>query len=222
MAAERWLAAIWPVVLGNLPPAPARVIEIGCGPLGGFVPSLRANGYDATGVDPEAPEAEEYRRVEFESADPFHEVDAIVASTSLHHVAQPREVIDRIASSLVPGGTVVVVEWDWERFDETTARWCFDRLGPEDAQGWLHRRRDEWAGSGSPWSDYLRGWTEREGIHAAGELLRLLDGRFRREEVAYGPYVFADLARTSPDDELAAIEAGEIQPTRIDYLGRLR
>jgi 2-polyprenyl-3-methyl-5-hydroxy-6-metoxy-1,4-benzoquinol methylase len=42
--------------VAGLPAPPARVLEIGCGPLGGFVPMLRASGYDATGVDPRAPE----------------------------------------------------------------------------------------------------------------------------------------------------------------------
>src|SRR5262249_27360633 len=31
---ERWLAAAWPFVCAALPAAPARVLEVGCGPLG--------------------------------------------------------------------------------------------------------------------------------------------------------------------------------------------
>jgi hypothetical protein len=45
---ERWLAAVWPFVRASLPAAPARVVEIGCGPLGGFVPRLESAGYRAT------------------------------------------------------------------------------------------------------------------------------------------------------------------------------
>ncbi len=41
---ERWLAAVWPFVRDSLPVAPARVVEIGCGPLGGFVPMLEPAG----------------------------------------------------------------------------------------------------------------------------------------------------------------------------------
>jgi hypothetical protein len=37
---DRWLAAVWPFVRRQLPSAPARVLEVGCGPLGGFVPAL--------------------------------------------------------------------------------------------------------------------------------------------------------------------------------------
>jgi hypothetical protein len=42
-----------------------------------------------------------------------------------------------------------------------TARWCFARLAlPASAAepGWLHRRRDEWAGSGQPWDGSCRAW----------------------------------------------------------------
>src|SRR5712691_12805947 len=91
----RWLTATWPVVRACLPATPARVVEVGCGPLGGFVPMLRANRYDA-----------------------------VVASTSLHHVADPAQVIDRITNTLKSGGALVVVEWGDEEVHLRTAAWC--------------------------------------------------------------------------------------------------
>jgi len=42
--AARWLDALWPLIRARLPAAPARVIEVGCGSLGGFVPMFRADG----------------------------------------------------------------------------------------------------------------------------------------------------------------------------------
>lgn len=183
---------------------------------------LRSRGYEAVGVDPEAPDGAEYRRVEFEHAEAFEDVDAVVASTSLHHVTDPELVIDRLAGALTTRGTVVVVEWDWERFDEPTAGWCFARLGSDDEAGWLHRRRDEWRAAGQPWDVFVRDWARREQVHAAEMLLRLLDGRFDREHLAYGPYFFADLPETSEEDERAAIEARHIRATRVDYVGTLR
>jgi SAM-dependent methyltransferase len=197
-------------------------VEIGCGPLGGFVPELRSSGYEAVGVDPKAPDEEEYRRSEFEHVDLARGFAAVVASTSLHHVADPVEVIDRIASVLANEGRLVVVEWAWEDFDEPTARWCFSRLGPDEKPGWLHRRRDEWEGSGQEWDAYLRSWAEKERLHAAAPLLRLLDQRFDRRHLERGPYFFPDLSGTSMEDEQAAIDAGEVQPTRIAYVGTVR
>jgi SAM-dependent methyltransferase len=211
---------MWPVVRGFLPRPPATVLEIGCGSLGGFVPMLRSSGYEAIGVDPKAPDEPDYRRTEFEKAEPFSDLDALVASTSLHHVADPGQVLDCAAGSLAPGGVIVVVEWDWQAFDEPTANWCFERLGT-DEPGWLHELREGWRESGKPWESHLRGWAQEEHIHPAETLLRALDRRFRRTHLGHGPYFFADLADTTEADELAAIRAGEIQATRVDYVGRL-
>ena len=218
----RWLATLWPLVRARLPTPPARVVELGCGPHGGFVPMLLADGYDAVGIDPEAPEQPHYERIEFEHAELPSRVDAVVACTSLHHVADPADVIDRIARTLTSGGMVVIVEWAWESFDEETAAWCFERLRADGEPGWLHRRRDEWLASGRDWPSYLRDWAERDGVHPSELLLRLLDERFERRQLTRAPYLFADLAGTTAADEQAAIDAGLIQPTRIDYVGTLR
>ena len=217
---ERWLATLWPLVRTRLPAAPARVVEVGCGPLGGFVPMLRADGYDALGIDPQAPDQAHYQRVEFERAELPQEVDAVVASTSLHHVADPAQVIDRITNTLRSGGTLVVVEWGWEKFDQHTAEWCFARLGPDDEAGWLHGRRDEWLASGHDWSKHLHDWAKREGLHRSDELIRLFDARLERQLLTHGPYFFPDLVDTTEADEQTAIDAAEIQPTRVDYVGK--
>jgi SAM-dependent methyltransferase len=217
---ERWLAAVWPRVREWLPPAPARVVELGCGSLGGVVPMLRAAGYDAIGVDPAAPDGDEYRRLPFERLEPVDEIDALVAVTSLHHVEDPVEVLDRVVRMLAPAGLAIVVEWDWHALDGRTADWAFDRLGPDGDEGWLRGHRERWAASGLPWEDYLAAWAAEHGIHEAGELLRLLDERFERELLATGPYVFSGLPHTTEDDERDAIARDEISPTRVDLVAR--
>jgi SAM-dependent methyltransferase len=217
-SAERWLAAVWPLVREHLPPPPSRVIDIGCGPHGGFVPFLRDSGYDAVGVDSEAPATGPYHRVRFEELELQEPFDAAIASTSLHHVTDLELVIDRIADALSEGGALIVVEWAWEAFDDETARWCFERLGDDEA-GWLQRHHDEWTASAQEWQPYLRDWATGEGLHRADDIVRLLDERFERRFMARGPCVFPDLADTSAADEQAAIDAGEIRATRIDWVG---
>jgi SAM-dependent methyltransferase len=214
-----WLDAAWPLVRDHLPPAPARVVELGCGGHGGFVPMLLAEGFDAVGVDPAAPEEPRYLRAEFEHADLPAAQDAIVASLSLHHVVDPAAAIDRIAALLAPGGTVVVLEWASERFDEATAHWCFERLGPDDAPTWLHRRRDEWRASGKEWPRYLQDWTAEHGVHRGDDVVRLLDARLRCRLLDHGPYFFSDLADTSAEEEREAIESGRIHAARITWVG---
>jgi len=218
---ERWLVANWPFVRAWLPAAPARVLEIGCGPAGGFVPLMQAAGYQAIGVDPEAPPGPSYRQVEFERYAVPGPLDAVVACTSLHHVADLAAVLDLAAEALVPGGRAVIVEWARERFGEATARWCFARLpGPDDDPGWLHRRQAEWRESGQTWDACLASWVRAEGLHAGQDILDQLDARFDCQQVTYGPYFFADLAGTSDADEQAAIDSGLIQANRIQYAGR--
>jgi SAM-dependent methyltransferase len=222
---RRWLAAQWPFVKAHLPGAPARVLELGCGPRGGFVPALRGDRHTAVGVDPEAPDEPGYHRIGFEDYRPPGPVDAVVACTSLHHVTNLDAVLDLIRTALRPGGALVVVEWARERFDEPTARWCFARLGPapdEDHQGWLHRHRNRWAESRLPWPDYLRSWADEEGLHTGQRILAGLDARFRRRLCEPGPYFFADLADTTEADEQAAIDAGTIQAGGIRFVGQPR
>lgn len=218
---ERWLAANWPFVRAWLPAPPARVVEIGCGPLGGFVPALESAGYQATGVDPEAPAGPSYRNVEFERCEVPGPLDAVVACASLHHVADLGVVLDQVNAMLVRGGVVVIVEWAWERFDEATARWCFARLPtPGLDHNWLLHRHAEWQQSGQPWDAYLRSWAEAEGMHAGQDVLDQLDARFDSRPVTYGPFFFPDLADTSEADEQAAIDTGLIRAASIQYVGR--
>lgn len=199
-----------------MPSPPARVVDIGCGPHGGFVPMLRADGFDAIGIDPVAPDESRYQRVEFESADLPGRFDAAVASTSLHHVADPADVIDRVVGALTTGGVFVVIEWAWEKFDDATAEWAFERMG--DDENWLQRRHENWLASGKRWSDYLGEWTAEHGLHRSDSIVRVLDERLQRRSLSERPYLFPALAHTTEADEQAAIDAGEIAATRIDYV----
>ena len=218
MTTSDWLGAMWPVVGRHLPPAPARVVEIGCGPAGGFVPFLLESGYEAVGVDPKAPSGSHYAGIEFEGFESAQPFDAAIACTSLHHVRDPGGVLDRLVTMLPSGGRVVVVEWAWERFDEATAKWCFARID-EHGSSWLHRHRDEWVASGREWDQYLRAFASHHGLHSAQELLRALDERLDRQLSEDGPYFFADLSGMTDTEELAAIEAGAIRAVRTDWVG---
>ena len=82
---------MWPRVRSSLPAPPAAVLELGCGTAGGFVPGLLSDGYRAVGIDPEAPDGPDYRRVEFERSDLRDTVDAVVASELKAGVATETE-----------------------------------------------------------------------------------------------------------------------------------
>ena len=217
-AKRRWLSALWPFVQAHLPPAPSRVLEIGCGPTGGFVPGLREHGYHAVGVDPAAPSGPGYHQTEFENHQPTGPIDAIVACTSLHHVSDLEQVLDRAVAALAPGGVLIVVEWAYEKFDEATARWSFDRLCNSSEQGWLHSHRDAWLASEQPWHTYLNDWARRERLHSGQAIVQALQARFHTRLLTQAPYFFPDLHPISETDEQAAADSGEIQATGIRYV----
>ncbi|WP_426513534.1 class I SAM-dependent methyltransferase [Dactylosporangium sp. McL0621] len=221
-AKQRWLDSLWPFVRAHLPPAPSRVLEIGCGPAGGFVPAMRRSDYDAVGVDPAAPSGPGYHQTEFEKHQLGRPVDAIVACTSLHHVDDLDEVLNRAAAALTPGGAFIVVEWAYERFDEATARWSFDRLPDSGERGWLHSHREQWQASGQPWQSYLQDWAGRERLYRGEAIIQALQARFQSRLDTRAPYFFPDLHPVSQADEQAAIDAGEIRATGIHYVGTKR
>jgi SAM-dependent methyltransferase len=221
-ADEVWLAAMWPFVRGQLPGPPAAITELGCGEVGGHVPALLDAGYQAVGIDPEAPAGDGYLAIPFEQYRPGEPVDAVLASLSLHHVADLGGVLDQVASTLRPGGTLVVIEWGWETLDEATARWCFgQRLrDPEDPGSWLAHLRAHWLESGQPWPGFCRDWAQGHGLHPLSAVQAALADRFTTIHESRVPYYFPDLPDTGPAGEQAAIDAGLIQAGCLRYAGR--
>jgi SAM-dependent methyltransferase len=114
-------------VRGALPPAPARVLEVGAGD-GTLAAALGEAGYDVVALDPAGGEGI--------LAVPLHELDApagsfaaAVAVVSLHHVQPLARSCRRLAEVLAPGAPLVVDEMDADRLDERAAAW------------WLTQRR---------------------------------------------------------------------------------
>lgn len=206
----------------QLPPAPARVIELGCGQAGGQIPALVRAGYDATGVDPEAPKGAAYRQIAFEDYRPDGPADAVIASVSLHHVDDPGAVLDHAADMLGADGTVVVIEWISEDFDEATARWCFGHQlrEPDEPGGWLAGLYAQWTESGLSWDAFFRGWLEHHGLHPASVIRRELEARFAVTHLSTGSYYFHDLLDADALAEQEAIDAGQIRAGCLRYAGR--
>lgn len=113
-------------VRASLPPAPARVLEVGAGD-GELAAALREAGYDVLAVDPggEAPGVEPLALLDVDA--PAGSFDAAVGVVSLHHVEPLHESCAHLAALLRPGGRLVVDELDSERFDERAASWWLAR-----------------------------------------------------------------------------------------------
>ena len=220
-ADEIWLTATWPFVREYLPEPSTRVVELGCGEAGGHIAALLDVGYDALGVDPEAPGRPGYRRIAFGDHVPDAPLDAVIASLSLHHVADSATVLDHVCELLAPGGTLIVIEWISECFDEATAQWCFRHEIREPTQpgAWLGELRGEWTESALSWDVFCRGWLHHRGLHSASTIRRALDARFVTTHDSSGPYYFPDLLDADATVEQAAIDAGAIKAGCLRYAG---
>jgi SAM-dependent methyltransferase len=129
---EAWRA----LLLGALPPAPARVADLGCG-TGTLSLLLAEEGYDVTGVDfsPEmvrrarAKVGDAVRVLEGDAADPplaEASYDVVLCRHVLWALPSPAAALARWVSLLAPGGRLVLVEGSWSTgagltADETVA-----------------------------------------------------------------------------------------------------
>jgi hypothetical protein len=192
--------------LAHLPPAPARVLEVGCGDEGGIVDELVRAGFDPLGIDPEAPEGPRFRRVSLEDLDeePF---DAAVAARVLHHVQALEPVLDKLAR-LAP--LVIVEEFAWERIDRPTQEWYE-----------AHRRELEAQGVDPHGPADLDEWRSRHvDLHPASSVLRELEARFTTRLLEDRPYFYRWLKHPPTEPvESELIAAGAIRPIGFRYVG---
>jgi SAM-dependent methyltransferase len=113
-------------VLSQLPPPPARVLEVGCGK-GELALALVERGYDVVAIDPEAPDGEIFRRTTIEAFAEPGPFDAVVASRSLHHVHELGAMLDKLLRLL--RGPLILNEFAWDRRDPMTPEWVAEHDG---------------------------------------------------------------------------------------------
>jgi SAM-dependent methyltransferase len=195
-------------VTEQLPSAPARVLEVGCG-RGDLARAIAESGYEVVAIDPDAPTGELFRATsleEFAHPEPF---DAVVASLALHHVADLPGALDKIVSLLRPAGRLIVNEHAVDRLDEPTARWYLEKRAVirPDAPRSLEQCLHDWE-------------EDHAGLHGYAAMRQELDRRFTERFFAWMPYLYGELAGAVTDlEERALIDAGAIQATGFRYVG---
>ena len=182
-------------VLAELPPPPARVLEVGCGD-GELARAVDAAGHDVLAIDPVAPAGELFRRTTIEELQDPGPFDAVVAGRSLHHVHDLDAVLAKLAR-LAP--LLVLDEFAWDRLDERTGRW-YDEQRPRSAD------------PPPPAAEWRR---KHRGLHGFETLRAALDRHFAERHFAWVPYLYRYLHLP----ELEAVEAESIAAGRIQALG---
>jgi SAM-dependent methyltransferase len=205
-------------VLHWLPPAPARVLEIGCGPAGDLAYAVAKAGYDVVAVDPVAPEGPLFRRMPIESFNDPGPFDAVVASLSLHHIADLAQTVAAITALLAPGGRLILEEWDRARFlDDATARWYFHQRQAAVATG----QPGGDAPFPSRYEDWRRAWIADHGdLHGYEAMRDQFMAPFREQFFTWRPYLYRyGLHLQLEPLERALIEEGAIQATGFRWVG---
>jgi SAM-dependent methyltransferase len=194
-------------LLEHLPPPPARVLEVGCGTRGGVTPTLAEAGYDAVGIDEEAPAGERFRQIRLEELEEPAEFDAVVAERVFHHVHPLGDALDKVAR-LAP--LFILDEFAWDRIDEPTREWYEGQ----------HRALSA-AGREPPGPPDLAAWRARwEDLHPSYLLRDELSGRFEQRLYQDRPYLYRWLNGPATEPlEQALIDAGAIRPVGFRWIG---
>lgn len=187
---------LWDFVDRWLPPAPARVLDVGCGD-GGSTLRLREVGFDATGLDPMAPAGAGFVAETLEAFAPAYRFDAAVAIRSLHHVGDLDRAVESLHRALLPGARVVLFEFDVDGLDRSAQAWLDDADLPE------------------PLAE-----TERHEVIPLAEIVAALEPRFRPLAEEPAPYLAREAGRGElVSAEAAAIARGALRPcgARLAY-----
>jgi ubiquinone/menaquinone biosynthesis C-methylase UbiE len=202
---------LWSLVAEVLPPAPARILDVGCG-TGALSLELARAGHEVTAIDADedaialaergAP-AGRPGRVTYHHAD-VHDwsgdeaaFDVVVTTRTLHHLTEPAAALERMRRWLRPGGRLVCVDFLHDRFDRRAARWLaqvrglLEVTGSYGADGLLPADPDV-AADRIEW-EWVQEHVVEHQLNDADAIEGPLRRLFRAEAESWHPYLYWDV-----------------------------
>jgi SAM-dependent methyltransferase len=129
----------------------SRLLEVGCGE-GQLAAALIERGFQLVAIDPDPERVRAARErgvgaqaIEIEQFEGSG-FNAVLFTRSLHHVSSLALALDRAGSALLPGGLLIIDEFDLAAADLPTALWYYDTLAVLEIAGRLPPRDDPQAG----------------------------------------------------------------------------
>lgn len=226
------LGHTWAFVASRLRGA-KRILEVGCGD-GALARHLARGGLEVTAIDLELTDRTAHRGVKLVEGDFLSfdgsGFDAVLFTSSLHHLHPLDAALERAHAALEPGGTLLAEEFAHEAPDESTARWYYGMQALLAGQGMLdsHAAHGD-AVHGDPEAPPLARWEDEHRhdppLHTGTEMLEAITARFADVRHTTGPYLHRIIAANLPETpgggklamrlferEKEAIEDGRVKP----------
>ncbi|HET7500872.1 MAG TPA: class I SAM-dependent methyltransferase [Kofleriaceae bacterium] len=192
-----------------------RILEVGCG-RGEVARRLGGMGYRITAIDVELPDPAKATNVTFIErdflkffAEPF---DAIVFTSSLHHISPLPAAIEQAHRLLSPGGLLVADDFDLDAPSVATLRWYYDVQELLAAADVFPREHVD-----PPAGEVVQRWRVAHDhdppLHTGVEMRRAIAARFDLRDVHGAAYLYRYITRHLPHDARGVALAQHVYST---------
>ena len=192
-----------------------RILEVGCG-RGEVARRLGATGFRITAIDLQLHEPSPSPNVTFLErdflrfdAEPF---DAIVFTSSLHHISPLPAAVERAHRLLSPGGLLVADDFDLDAPNTATLRWYYDVQELLAAAEIFPREHVD-----PPGSNVLQRWrtahVHEPPLHTGVAMRRAIAERFDLRDVHGAAYLYRYVTKYLPHDARGVALAQHIYST---------